>query len=292
MENIPFDINSIRMRDSFYIDSTFAKNHAHTLHRHHDVLELLYIYGGSGRYRIRNREYAVSEGDVVICNQGTLHGERLLLENTISTFCISLYGLHIPDLNENCLLPDSDRPVITLTRYKEMIHALMPMIHDLFTVQKRDEAIALHMAISVLMMVTSELQDRERTGNQKARIHTENLLRLITAYLDNNYADPSLRMDKICEQLHISESHLSHLFKKETGLSPKQYIVLSRVGEAQSLLEHTDMPIQEIETAAGFSSSVHLTATFRKYVGVSPREYRNKFRDEQKTGSQRGKKEP
>ncbi len=108
---------------------------------------------------------------------------------------------------------------------------------------------------------------------------TEKLVRSITEYLDQHYMDPTLRMEDICSSLHISESYLFHAFKRETGFSPKQYIILRRIGEAQTLLETTDMPIHKIEEMLGFGSSCHLTATFKKYVNISPREYRRNYRN-------------
>ena len=106
----------------------------------------------------------------------------------------------------------------------------------------------------------------------------ETLMRDITESLDHNYKKETLRMSDLIERFHVSGSFLSHEFRKETGLSPKQYIVLRRIGEAQSLLENTNQSIGEIEAELGFSSGVHFSATFKKYVGMSPREYRKYYR--------------
>ena len=109
----------------------------------------------------------------------------------------------------------------------------------------------------------------------------ETLVREITRYLDEHYTE-QLRMEDICSEFHLSVSYLSHMFKKEVGLSPKQYIMLRRIGEAQSMLSEGDIPIGQIEEQLGFTSSCHLASTFKKYVGLSPREYRQHFRENDK----------
>ena len=95
-------------------------------------------------------------------------------------------------------------------------------------------------------------------------------------YLNEHYAE-NLSLDKISEHFFISKSNLSHYFKRETGLSPIQYIMQRRIGEAQSLLVETSQPIQEIEFRLGFNDSAHFSKMFKKYVGVTPNEYRKHF---------------
>lgn len=79
-----------------------------------------------------------------------------------------------------------------------------------------------------------------------ARQKREHLVYRILDYLNEHYAEP-LSLNFICEKFFISALYLSHAFKKETGLSPMQYIMQRRIGKAQSLLVETSLPIQDIE---------------------------------------------
>lgn len=274
--NFPFSAENIKLTGTFFVDLMYTQKHAHILHKHQDVIELLYIHSGEGKYWVGNRTYAVKEGDIVICNANKLHGEMDFFGNTIETYCIALTGVHIPEMPDNCMIEEMHRPVITLGRFKELIHVMLPQIYELY--QNKERELARQMAISVLMMTYQELQVQEKETNQEQVRKTEVIVGEITAYLDAHYTS-AVRIEDICEQFHISPSYLSHMFKRETGFSPKQYIVVRRVGEAQSLLTESNMPINEIEEKLGFGSSCHLTSTFKKYVGISPREYRKHFRD-------------
>ena len=104
----------------------------------------------------------------------------------------------------------------------------------------------------------------------------DELISQLKDYISEHFAE-HLTLEKISEQFFISKSSLSHIFKKETGLSPIQYIIQRRIGEAQSLLVETSLQIQEIEFRLGFNDSAHFSKMFKKYVGVTPKEYRKHF---------------
>ena len=87
-------VNQINLADVFYVDEAYSKNHAHMLHKHKGILELLYVSAGEGRYIVGSREYAVAAGDLIICNAETLHGEAPFQAHTMQTYCCALSGVH------------------------------------------------------------------------------------------------------------------------------------------------------------------------------------------------------
>lgn len=277
--SLPYDESKVRFLESIYVSRYFTRHHPHVLHQHTDRLELLYIYSGSGQYQVGRREYAVSEGDMVVCSARVLHGEGYAFANDMQTYCGCYDGIHIPPLSENVLLSHEKRPIVTLQTYGPLIRDLMVKIYDMQSGDRLNPVLCSVMAKTVLAMTYYELSEQNRMMDRTPTLkRNETLMRDITEYLDQNYKNDALRMSNLCERFHVSESFLSHAFRKETGLSPKQYIIQRRIGEAQSLLENSRKSIGEIETELGFSSSVHFSATFRKYVGMSPREYRKYYR--------------
>lgn len=271
----------IELSGVFYEEPQHSQ-HAHMLHQHTGVLELLYVSGGEGRYLVGNREYAVHAGDLVICNAETLHGEAPFQEHQLETYCCALSGLRLNDLPENCLVAPARRPVVTLGRFRDAVRSLMSNIYELYPVSEECRALCRQLAVSVLLMVRQELRERDGDGRHQLIQRTENLVRSITEYLDGHYAEP-LTLEQVSSALHISSSQLSHAFKRETGLSPMQYVIRRRIGEAQSLLVETDLPVHQIEERLGFGSSCHLTSMFKKYVGIAPREYRKHYRRGEKS---------
>ena len=73
---------------------------------------------------------------------------------------------------------------------------------------------------------------------------------------------------------NLSESRFSHLFKKNTGVSPIQYILNIRIEKAKELLENTDLSVAEISDMTGMQSQHYFSRIFKKYTNMSPTEYR------------------
>lgn len=94
-------------------------------------------------------------------------------------------------------------------------------------------------------------------------------------YIQSHLTD-KLSVEEIAANAGYSSSYFSHLFAEETGLSPYQFVVKSRIEHAQQLLKTTRQTVQEIAFQCGFNSAANFCYTFRKLVGTSPHEYRRR----------------
>lgn len=94
-------------------------------------------------------------------------------------------------------------------------------------------------------------------------------------YIQSHLTD-KLSVEEIAANAGYSSSYFSHLFAEETGLSPYQFVVKSRIEYAQQLLKTTRQTVQEIAFQCGFNSAANFCYTFRKLVGTSPHEYRRR----------------
>lgn len=95
------------------------------------------------------------------------------------------------------------------------------------------------------------------------------------AYIQRHLTD-KLSVDDIAANAGYSSSYFSHIFTVETGMSPYQFVVRSRVEQAQQLLKTTRQSVQEIAFQCGFNSAANFCYTFRRMTGISPHEYRNR----------------
>jgi AraC family transcriptional regulator len=66
-------------------------------------------------------------------------------------------------------------------------------------------------------------------------------------------------------------------FRASTGYSPHQWLTHLRIEEAKTLLQKASNSLIDIALGCGFSSHGHFSNTFRRIVGVTPREYRRDF---------------
>jgi len=94
-------------------------------------------------------------------------------------------------------------------------------------------------------------------------------------YIQSHLTD-RLSVDDISANAGYSPSYFSHIFTSETGMSPYQFVVKSRVEHAQQLLKTTRLAVQEIAFQCGFNSVANFCYTFRRVTGASPHEYRKR----------------
>lgn len=95
------------------------------------------------------------------------------------------------------------------------------------------------------------------------------------AYIQAHLTD-KLTVEVIAANAGYSAGYFSHLFAGETGMSPYQFVVKSRIERAQLLLQTTGLSIQDIAFQTGFNSAANFCYTFRRTTSLSPHEYRKR----------------
>lgn len=68
----------------------------------------------------------------------------------------------------------------------------------------------------------------------------------------------------------MSSSHFSRVFRKETGLSPMNYLIDLRLAKARRLLVSGETCVTSVALRCGFASHSHFTDTFRKTLRLPP----------------------
>ena len=98
-------------------------------------------------------------------------------------------------------------------------------------------------------------------------------------YINDNYSK-ALSTKFLADRIHISEGHFCSIFKSATGISANTYIMNVRIKKAKRLLTYSDMNITEISNQCGFNDPNYFTRAFKKYVQITPKQYRNEKRQE------------
>lgn len=94
-------------------------------------------------------------------------------------------------------------------------------------------------------------------------------------YIQSHLHD-KLSVEEIAACTGYSPSYFSHMFTEETGLPPYQFVLKSRLDQAQQLLKTTRLTVQEIAFQCGFNSAANFCYTFKRIVGTSAHEYRKR----------------
>ena len=98
-------------------------------------------------------------------------------------------------------------------------------------------------------------------------------IRLSMEYIQEHYSESELSFEDLCSLTGSSRSYLSSLFKQETGVGYKDYLNEVRISHALSLLDKSDIKVQEVSDHVGFSNVEHFSRTFKSRTGISPSQY-------------------
>lgn len=97
-------------------------------------------------------------------------------------------------------------------------------------------------------------------------------------YIQQHIQEP-LRLSTIANDFNLSTDYLSAHFSQITGIPLKEYILQEKIRQAADMLRYTDEPINIISSYLSFSSQSHFGSVFQKYTGLTPKKYRNKYKE-------------
>jgi len=101
------------------------------------------------------------------------------------------------------------------------------------------------------------------------------LLNRIEAYIDEHFAESSLSVTEIADNMQISTSYMQAYFKKHKNTTLTKYITQKRVDYAKQMLLNTNLTISTIAVKAGFTDPLYFGKIFKKNEGVTPSKYRD-----------------
>lgn len=113
----------------------------------------------------------------------------------------------------------------------------------------------------------------EQVEEVKLKSPDEKLLDRIMMTINSHLNDSDLSVDMIAEEVGISRVHLHRKMKELTGQTPHDFIRNIRLKQAANLLANRGMNVTEVMYACGFSNSASFSTVFKKFYGMSPRDY-------------------
>lgn len=123
-----------------------------------------------------------------------------------------------------------------------------------------------------MVMEFTEQVEKIRHGKSPSRLQVE-----VANYVQHHLSEP-ISTEKMAKDFYLTRTHFSSKFKAETGMTLTDFILSEKTEEAKRLLRYSDKSAAAIGTYLGFSSHGHFTKVFKKYTGITPNEYRGKYR--------------
>ncbi len=174
---------------------------------------------------------------------------QLLFEN----YC-NLY----PQLN----LPSEDAAKFDAhPSYREYVQAYMQMAHY--------ERLQLHGLVEILF---SYFVKQAKLRAVMSDVRMAGLMK----YVQEHMEDP-LSTEELARHACVTKCHLIRMFRSSLGVTPLRYITQCKVQHAQTLLLRTDLSVKQVGEAVGFKDISYFIRLFRRQLGFTPQEYREKL---------------
>lgn len=104
-------------------------------------------------------------------------------------------------------------------------------------------------------------------------VSSDHVIKLIIIYMNKNY-DQDLKLETIAKMFNYNSAYLGKIFKKEIGERFNDVLNSIRIENAKRLLNDTDLKVYQVSEAVGYNNIDYFYSKFKKYVGVSPKEFK------------------
>lgn len=243
----------------------------------HPELEINTAFEGSSRFFINGRVEDVTPQHVVLINSREVHSS--IPNFSTGGFAITGVTLQISYSFLKSLIPNFDKYYFILT--EEANAKIRSLILALNTWYEQEDTPFLQVLVTrqiceiVYILLTQCGQKRDQAGEDASQEPFQKLEGILS-YIHDHYNEP-LHTAQVAQQFFFSKEYFCRFFKKYTGATFSQYLSQYRVLQAEQLLSHTSKKISEIAQETGFADDDSFIQHFRKYYGLTPRNYRNEI---------------
>ena len=275
--------NDLLQKTDFSAEIYEHKNQiVHPYFHYHDHYEILYVYKGKRTITINDTNFDMNESSIAFIPPYCIHKAEFVQSNYSKRFMINFSTKFINQLSQPIrkkLLTCFSVPNNTITFGKKTIEELVSLFQEIiyYQSQPNDEFSDTRnlLLLSKVLLIASEASNTAQLN--KEYIEYSYLIMKISEYIDNNHQD-QISLDTLSEKFNISKYTISRTFRSITGYSFVQYINNIRIIHAQNSLLSTSQKITDIAYTCGFESATHFERCFKKITGITPKEYRKKYR--------------
>lgn len=138
-------------------------------------------------------------------------------------------------------------------------------------------AVALAVARDMVLPLRRPGGQSQYSASLAAQAQASDRFRELLSWIAENPTG-NLGVPELADRAAMSERSFARLFKAQTGMTPSTYVELVRLDRAKMLLETTKWPLARVADRAGLGTAATLIRTFNRRLGVTPEEYRSRFR--------------
>ena len=255
---------------------------------HHNFFELFYVLEGRCAHQVRDHTSAMNQGDLCFIQPRVTHAldvsdESIIIDVLIrkSTFRHYFYSILQGDnLLANFFMSTLysrqgiDYLIFHTGDDGELHRAFVELCGEFMEKEAYYSVLVNAVVTKIFVLLLRRYMNACELPEDQ--MHDSQTTVRIARYLQTNAATATL--GGLADEFHYSPEYASRLIKQITGQTFIQLLTTVRLENAEQLLRDTAMPVSDIAAAVGYESSEHFIRTFRKHVGLTPSEYRQKKR--------------
>ncbi len=249
---------------------------------YHDCHQIIYVSSGEAHVTVSGRGYTAGAGTLLLISRFEQHAiepesgcERYVL-SIAPERCVGISEDETWLLSALVNRPDSFRHAVTLDCPEEAQRLLARITAE----KNTREPAKLAGYLTGLLLMELFVAVHRSAPEIFALTRRENVetVRRLQGRFERDFA-LSYTVEGLAQEEHMSASHLSHIFKRVAGVSVMEYLKACRLAAAKGFLAQTRLPVGEIVERCGFSDSSNFSRTFRAHTGLSPSDFRKKYRE-------------
>jgi len=220
----------------------------------HNWNEIIYLKKGKVQSQIGDKSYDLEEGSFVIIPKKTRHDE--IRKSETHTLCLIFTCEDEVDFG---LFTDKSGEILAhlLSMNKEA--RAKPYKYRKILQLKLDEL--------YVMIERIKISGKDNLKDFGYALN----------YINDN-SDQKIKFPALAKKLNMSYSNFRHRFREVAGISPKGYLIRCRLEKSKKLLLKDELNCTEIAYCCGFSNSAQFTDMFKSRYGITPKQYRKKFK--------------
>lgn len=251
----------------YYENPLLGVSHEHT------SCELMYIINGELDITVKNETHRIKPSDCVLIKSRQHHKVKIAADTEYHRYIAMINPWELrkqlvrPDLF--AMLTDTSHEGVIIVRNNSLLRSGFDKMTAVFQ-NGANIYTELSAALEVVAAVYEQIkpEQAERAENSKKLLVSK-----VREHIEKNYAD-NIRISELARENFISVGYLTHTFKEETGMSPREYLSHIRCTRAYELIKHTAMKFTDISGAAGFCCANDMSRKIREYYGLTPTEIR------------------
>lgn len=262
----------------------------------HYYLEILYLLTGTLEAQCDNTFYTMHPGDLILFYPQSVHSmhrspQAASQDETVQyvVLMIDLNFLNITTqyrtrFSKLFKLAYMQNPSYIHFQKKELqeLPVLSLLTHSLEERQNQGYGSSVLICSNVASLLTYLMRGLMKKGLDMNQVvtstdETDDAIYEISKYIEQHCGE-SLRVQDLAAQCGMSYSYFAKLFRETYNQSCKEYIEFARLNKVTDLLLFTELDLNYISQEAGFSDCSHLIRTFRKWKGMTPKQWRKEMK--------------